>query len=166
MLRALGLLLCLFVWAGGAEACPGGPTASDPLHLLAGRLRTPVTAEVRAGGTVPLALCDGLPGTGNIPFDPSVSILYVADGKRMDLEMRTEGECDTVILVRTPSGRWFFDDDNGAARNARIRLAAPREGRYEIWVGSQEGRACATRLALQTFRSVVRLALVPGAGRI
>lgn len=166
MLRALVALLCLFVWAGEADACPGGPTAADPLHLLAGRLRAPMSAEVRAGGTVPLALCDNLPGTGNIPFDPSVSILYVADKKRMDLEVRTEGTCDTVILLRTPSGRWFFDDDNGGAPNARIRIAAPREGRYEIWVGSAEGRACPTTLTLQTFRSVVRLAAERPTGRI
>lgn len=166
MLRAVGFLLCLFVRAGTADACPGGPTASDPLHLLAEQLRTPVTAEVRAGGTVPLALCDGVPGTGNIPFDPSASIFYIADRERLDLELRTEGACDTVILLRSPTGRWFFDDDNGAARNARIRIAAPREGRYEIWVGSQEGRACASKLTLQTFRSAARLAEARGRGRI
>ncbi len=166
MLRALAGLLCLMVLAGAADACPGAPTAIDPLHVLADRLRTPLTAEVRAGGTVPLELCDGVPGTGNIPFDPSASILYVADRKRMDLEVRTEGACDTVILLRTPTGRWFFDDDNGGERNARIRIAAPREGRYEIWVGSQEGRACETKLSLQTFRSVVRLAETPRLRRI
>ena len=31
----------------------------------------------------------------------------------------------TVLLVRTPSGRWFFDDDNGPEHNARLRLSTP-----------------------------------------
>lgn len=157
------VLLALF-WlalAGGAAACPALGAKDDPLFMTAGRLASPVAAEVRAGGTVLLGLCDGLPGTGNIPFDPSVSIHYVADRKRMDLEFRTLGDCDTVILVRTPSGAWVFDDDNGPGRNARIRLAAPREGRYEIWVGSQGGAACASRLALQTFRGAARNARAP-----
>ncbi len=113
---------------------------------------------MRAGGTVLLASCETIPGSGNIPFDPSVSVFYTADRKRMDLELRTEGLCDTVLLVRTPSGRWFFDDDNGPERNARLRLSTPPEGRYEIWVGSQGGSACTSRLALQTFRANVKLA--------
>jgi hypothetical protein len=81
----------------------------------------------------------------------------------MDLEIRTEGDCDTVLLIRAPSGRWYFDDDNGPGRNARLRLGSAGEGRYEIWVGSNGGRACQTLLALQTFRGKARLAA--GSGR-
>ena len=170
MFRGLVFVAAL-VWGGAAAAvCPGLHSPDKHLYFSARQLMTPKVAEVRAGGTVLLASCEAIPGSGNIPFDPSVSVYYTADRKRMDLELRTEGECDTVLLVRTPSGRWFFDDDNGPARNARLRLSTPPEGRYEVWVGSQGGAACTSQLALQSFRANVRLAreTVPGrrAGRI
>jgi hypothetical protein len=161
MLRAAAAVLGLAIGLGlgqAVAACPAFHNKDKHLHLTARQLATPRIAEVRAGGSVLLGQCPDLPGTGNIPFDPSVSILYVADRKRMDLEFRTEGSCDTVLLLRSPSGRWHFDDDNGQGHNARIRVAAPPEGRWEIWVGSQAGMACTTRLAIQTFRAVTRLA--------
>ncbi len=139
-------------------ACPGLGNDQQQLHYSTRQLVTPKAADVRAGGTVLLGQCETLPGTGNIPFQPSVSIYYRVDRKRMDLEMRTEGDCDTVLLVHTPTGRWFFDDDNGEGRNARLRIGSPAEGRYEIWVGSAAGYACPSRLTLQTFRGTVKLA--------
>ncbi len=158
MLRGF-IVLVLAVWGGAAAAsCPGPSSADKHLFFSARQLVTARVAEVRAGGTVLLASCEAVPGSGNIPFDPSVSIFYTADRKRMDLEVRTEGDCVTVILLRTPLGRWFFDDDNGPGRNARLRLGSPTEGRYEIWVGSQGGFACPARLALQTFRGTVKYA--------
>lgn len=158
MLRGL-LFLVVTLWGAAASAaCPGLHNKDKHLFFTARQLVTPKVAEVRAGGTVLLGQCPHVPGTGNIPFDPSVSVHYVVDRKRMDLEFRTDGPCDATLLLRTPSGRWFFDDDNGEGRNARLRLGSPPEGRYEIWVGSQGGAACRTRLTLQTFRGVVRLA--------
>ena len=158
MLRGIVFIVAL-AWGGAAAAiCPGLQSPDKHLFFSARQLVTPKAAEVRAGGTVMLASCETIPGSGNIPFDPSVSVFYTADRKRMDLELRTEGGCDTVLLVRTPAGRWFFDDDNGPERNARLRLSTPTEGRYEIWVGSQGGSACASRLALQTFRANVKFA--------
>jgi hypothetical protein len=158
MLRLVVFLVFALGLPVAAAACPGLSNKAKNLHFTARQLVAPKVAEVRAGGTVLLGQCDQIPGTGNIPFDPSVSILYVADRKRMDLELRTEGDCDTVLLVRSPAGRWFFDDDNGPGRNARIRIGTPTQGRYEVWVGSNGGVACQTRLALQSFRSVTKYA--------
>lgn len=152
------LVVLLWFWAGVAAACPGMGFQKDELSLSARQLMTPRVATVRAGGTVLLGQCPDLPGVGNIPFDPSASILYVPDRKRMDLELRAEGDCDTVLLLRTPSGRFLFDDDDGGARNARIRVAQPPAGRYTIWVGSRSGSACPARLTLRTLRGVTRYA--------
>lgn len=154
------------LWAGAASAaCPGTQAKDKHQFFSARQLMAPKVTEVRAGGTVLLEYCESIPGVGNIPFDPSVSIHYGVDRKQMDLEFRTEGACDTVLLIRGPSGAWHFDDDNGPGRNARLRLGSPPAGRYEIWVGSNGGEACATRLTLQTFRGSVRLAAWE-AGRI
>ena len=158
MWRLPVLALTLAIWGGGVAACPGMGFLKDELSVTARQLMTPRVATVRAGGTVPLGECAELPGVGNIPFDPNVSLLYVPDRKRMDLELRAEGDCDPVLLVRGPSGRFFFDDDDGGARNARIRLAQPPAARYPIGVGSQGRAACPPRLTLQTFRGVTRYA--------
>ena len=170
---AIALILIAGVAAGWpgppAVACPGLHSKDKHLFFSASQLTRPKVAGVRAGGTVLLGACESLPGTGNIPFEPTIAIHYVADRRARDLEVRTEGDCDTVLLVRTPSGRWFFDDDNGSRHNARIRLGSPPEGRYEIWVGSNAGYACETKLALQSYRARARLAEAvtgPSHGRI
>ncbi len=157
MLRC-GLVLVLLWVAGAAAACPNLGSAAKHQFFSTRQLIDPKVTPVRAGGTVLLEFCETIPGNGNIPFDPSIGIYYTADKKRMDLELRTAGDCDTVLLIRSPSGRWFFDDDNGDGRNARLRIGGPREGRYEIWVGSNGGVACPSLLVLQSFRSVTRLA--------
>lgn len=163
MIRIVLSLLCV-VWGGAALACPGLQPKDKHLFLSAAELAAPKVAKVRAGGTVLLGFCETLPGTGNIPFDPSVSIFYIADRARADLELRTVGACDTVLLIRSPTGKWFFDDDAGGNRNASLRIREPAEGRYEIWVGSQGGYACDTTLVLQAIRTRVRVA--DGARRI
>lgn len=158
MLRWVLALVLFVCGAAAAQACPSLGAKDKHLYFSTRQLVTPKAAQVRAGGTVLLGQCETLPGVGNIPFEPSVSIHYRIDRKRMDLEMRTEGDCDTVLLVHTPSGRWFFDDDNGDGVNARLRIGGPAEGRYEIWVGSAAGHACPSSLTLQTFRGSVKLA--------
>ncbi len=165
MLRAVAVLVAL-LWSGTALACPGLASKDKHQFFSARQLAQAKVTELRAGGTVLLDQCADLPGSGNIPFDPSVAIHYTADRRRMDLEIRTSGACDTVLLLRSPSGRWFFDDDNGPGRNARLRLSTPPEGRYEIWVGSEGGAACQTELRLQTFRSSVSYASGAAAPRI
>ena len=152
----------LWLCSGAAMACPGMGFQKDELSFSARQLATPRVSTVRAGGTVLLGQCPDLPGVGNISFDPSASILYVPDRRKMDLEMRAEGECDPVLLVRAPSGRFFFDDDDGGDRNAHIRLAQPPAGRYSIWVGSRSGVACPARLTLQAVRGVTRYAARKG----
>src|SRR6218665_434209 len=111
------LAVLLWLWAGAAWACPGMGFQRDEITLSARQLTTPRVATVRAGGTVLLGQCPDLPGGGNIPFDPSASILFAPDSRRLDLQVLAQGDCDPVLLVRGPSGRFWFDDDDGGDRN-------------------------------------------------
>jgi hypothetical protein len=151
MIRSF-LSLTFLLWGGMVAACPGLQNKGKHLYVSARQLASPVAAAVRAGGTVILDGCETLPGTGQVPFDPSISVFYVTDRGEADLVFRTEGDCDTVLLVRTPSDRWAFDDDNGGAKNARLRVSNPRQGRYEVWVGTAGSFSCDTNLTLQTVR--------------
>jgi hypothetical protein len=166
-MRGAVLVAAAMLWGGAAAAsCPGLGHRDDATYVTARQLMKTKVSDVRAGGTVPLEICEAVPGAGNVPFEPSVAVHYIVDRKRMDLEVRTAGDCDTVLLLRSPSGRWYFDDDNGDGANARLRLGLPAEGVYEIWVGSQEGRACAARLELQTVKGALRLAVGTGLARM
>jgi hypothetical protein len=152
MLRGIAFVVAL-AWAGAASAaCPGFHDKSDPIHVTDRELGRALAAEVRAGGTVLLGQCPNLPGTGNIPFEPTATIFYVADRRGRALEFAASGPCDPVLLVRSPTGKWFFDDDNGGERNARLRIFGPAQGRYQIWVGSNGGSACAATLTLRSVR--------------
>lgn len=43
---------------------------------------------------------------------------------------------DATLAIRAPDGRWYCDDDSGGALNPLVRFDSPRNGRYQIWVGT------------------------------
>jgi len=43
---------------------------------------------------------------------------------------------DTTLAIRAPDGRWYCDDDSGGGLNPLVRFDSPRNGRYQIWVGT------------------------------
>jgi hypothetical protein len=149
-LGAIALVLAAASVAGRAEACPsdGARVAATPLS--ARQLATPRAAAVRAGGTVVLDACADAPGRGHIPFEPTTVLHFTADLPGRALELRTEGACTPVILVRTARGGWAFGE--GAGREARVILGNPRSGRYAVWVGTSDAFGCDARLVLRSVR--------------
>jgi hypothetical protein len=149
-LGAIALVLAAASVAGRAEACPsdGARVAATPLS--ARQLATPRAAAVRAGGTVVLGACAGAPGRGHVPFEPTTVLHFTADLPGRALELRTEGACTPVILVRTARGGWAFAE--GAGREARVILGNPRSGRYAVWVGTSDVFGCDARLELRSVR--------------
>jgi hypothetical protein len=149
-ISAIALLLAAALAAEPAAACPsdGARVAATPLS--ARQLATPRAAAVRAGGTVVLDACAGAPGRGHIPFEPTTVLHYTADLPGRALELRTEGACTPVILVRTARGGWAFGE--GAGGGARVILANPRSGRYAVWVGTADAFGCDARLQVRSVR--------------
>jgi hypothetical protein len=159
MIRRLAVLVGLvaaFVLPAGlaapAAACPLVTSKTATHHFSSRDLATPRAAAVRAGGTVVLDACADVPGAGHVPFEPSAVIDLAADLRGRGVEIATEPGCDTVLLLRTARGNWYFDAGNGPGRAARLILANPASGRYRIWVGTTDAFGCDTRLTMRTVR--------------
>jgi hypothetical protein len=152
LLRLLAAIVVLGLGGGAALACPGDETRAGAAHLSARQLATPRAAAVRAGGGVVLEACGGLPGRGHLPFAPSAVIHYTADLNGRGLEIRSEGGCRPVLLVRTPRGNWLFGESPERRSEASVLLGNPLTGRYAIWVGTVDAFGCDARLVLRTVR--------------
>ncbi|WP_371157144.1 hypothetical protein [Jannaschia sp. 2305UL9-9] len=60
-------------------------------------------------------------------------------------------DCDSTLLINTPAGNWYYDDDDNGNLDAMISLTAPSSGILDIWVGTADGQYCDAQLRLETF---------------
>lgn len=88
-------------------------------------------------------------------FDPTPALtLEVEAGTR--LTIATQGDVDTVLLVRLPDGYWACDDDGGTELNARLDLhLSTLDGPVSIYAGYYENLL---------FRPSVSVLIDPAAG--
>ncbi|NKX46284.1 hypothetical protein [Roseicyclus persicicus] len=155
MRRVIPCLLAL-AWplAGGigpALACPDPRAVPARWEAATGRdLWSPAVFPVEAGGDTLLSRC-GVGGRGHVRSPPDFLFDLSRMGRYDRLHVRSNADCDTVLLLRDPAGRWHFDDDSGTGRTASLSLADPADGAYAIWVGTYRGRPCRARLTLETF---------------
>jgi hypothetical protein len=54
----------------------------------------------------------------------------------LPLIISASSEGDATLAIRAPDGQWHCDDDSGGGLNPQVRFEAPRNGRYQIWVGT------------------------------
>lgn len=151
MVRALVTLGALLAASAGL-ACPSPAADGGSLHLGSTELARPHTADAIAGGGFDLAACGDVPGAGHVAGHPAFNVYLARAEPRRDLKFRTQATCDTVLLIHTGARRWLFDDDSAGGENAAVRLRAPAEGRYDIWIGTFGPAACRARLIVETVR--------------
>lgn len=107
--------------------------------LRAGFTDDPHLITVRAGGSQPNPLT-GAGCQGSIGFSPDAVVRYTAGV--LPLTFSAAAAQDLSLVVRTPSGRYFCDDDSGEGLNPRIDFEEPESGAYRVWVGTYtEGSA-------------------------
>lgn len=149
MLRMLVTLLCLLPAAVAvASACPQPGASGSKIDMAGTRLATAHRAQVIAGGGVALAACGRLPGEGNVAPHPNFNVM-IAGWRHDPLEFRSEGDCDTVLVVASAGGGWHYDDDGAGNGGARIVIPAPQDGRYDVWVGTFGRGTCRARFVLK-----------------
>ena len=102
--------------------------------LEAGFTPDPFEVKVEAGGNV-----EGNQGGFKqyVSKEPDFRLEYKA-GENVALIFRAKCTADTALLVNLPDGSWLADDDSGGNLNPMIKIAQPKSGRYEIWVGTIE----------------------------
>jgi hypothetical protein len=125
---------------GGTSGCPNyaiANTAFGQHRMIAGQgsYRVP---RITAGGRFPLTNC--FPGTGWRGFTitrPDFRFFYqgVSQSGRITFQL-TSAEVDTVLLINTPDGQWFFNDDSNGTFNSTLTFAPVLEGQYDIWTGA------------------------------
>lgn len=131
--------------ANMAWACPDGNLPAAQQSTLSGsaQISVPMAAESDWSS------CEGLSDvfvTGFGSAAPSLSV-DVADAGG-DVVFGGRGTCDTVMLVRDPSGAYHFNDDGGSASQPLISLAA-QGGAYQVWLGSYgQGSECEGAIAV------------------
>lgn len=102
------------------------------LNLDGGFTPDPTVREVRAGGTSQSGMND-CPGYLNASA-PDLDVVYNGSGA-LNLTFSAASASDVGILVHTPDGRWFCDDDGAEAPlNAKLTVGSTVSGTYSVWV--------------------------------
>ncbi|WP_420396523.1 OmpA family protein [Nioella sp.] len=135
--------------------CPSYAYTGQEVSLTGQQLYTPQRYNVNAGGPTPLATCPS-GGLGYAYAVPHYSFYLSGMEGYQRLEIEVEGQCDTTLLVNTPSTQWYFDDDSRGNLQPLLNLASSDalNGRLDVWVGTYDGATCLGVLELETWEPV------------
>jgi hypothetical protein len=133
-------------WAVAATAmlCVSLPAAAQvnvsqsgtygQVTLRSGFEPDPHSVTLTAGGTIEAGSVNSA-CVGMIARRADFSLRY-RDAGELPLIFSASSEADSTLAIRAPDGRWYCDDDSGGGLNPQVRFDAPRNGRYQIWVGT------------------------------
>ena len=156
----LGLLSALgfSVVATVASACPDVRQNGAYGYYTGNDLYTPKYFRVTAGGNNSLQRgCKSIynklgsdRGEGFFTDQPDFT-LETPGLRGFTLVIAVTSQCDSTLLINTPAGNWYYDDDDNGNLDAMIQLTAPSSGILDIWVGTADGQYCDAQLRLETF---------------
>lgn len=139
---AAALIALATLGAPSAHACPNiqlQPVFGE-IILSAGFLPDPYTRRITAGGRHSIRGCLGFNWPGFVARRPDFSLYWTGTSRRMSIYVETRA--DSVLLINAPDLSWSYNDDiNLQAGDLRsgITFINPRQGRYDIWIGSYDG---------------------------
>jgi hypothetical protein len=143
--RLLGLLAVSAALLSGPTAAQAQNPRLEPTYgsvsLRVGFTPDPYTVTVTSGG--PIQTNRG--GVRSwVASAPDFRLHYTAGS--LPLTFRVESPGDTTLLIVTPDGDWYANDDDDGSLNPRLTFRNPQSGRYDVWVGSfsENGSARAT----------------------
>jgi hypothetical protein len=146
-----GALLGGSVAAARAD-CPDALGGAPGITLTAAQLASGDRdfAARFAAGPLDSGACPQTIRVGYFNRAPSVNLTLTGTTATGVLRVNlrtTDDSCDPVVLLATPDGQWFNDDDSGRNTghhwNTLIEVPASRDGVYRIWLGHYHGdRTC------------------------
>lgn len=104
------------------------------VNLRAGFTPDPYTKRIVAGGSVSASRAKA-GCAGKVSAAPDFQVFYDRAGDA-DLTFKVVSDDDTTLLINTPNGRFYCDDDSGGDLNPKVVITNPQNGRYDIWVGT------------------------------
>lgn len=122
-----------------ATACPDRMLAASygEAFLEEGFLPDPWHTHVTAGGRADLSPCFEEGWAGHVADAPDLDVQYITSGAS-DLVFFVQSAADTVLLVATSDGRWWYDDGRGAGDGSpAVAVEHATSGVYSVWIGSR-----------------------------
>jgi hypothetical protein len=114
----------------------------------------------QASGTTHASQCPDVPGNAFFNASATYALHWNnggLSGPGNRLRIRTNDNnngrsCDTALLIRDPSGQYFFNDDiSGSDFNARLNLGNAQTGLYHIFLGTFAGNTCNANLVFMRY---------------
>lgn len=141
--------------ATSAIACPDPTEWGDQFSFTGNELYNRHSFPVVAGGGNSIQSCPIRfltdRGPGYVTRSPDFTF-DIAGLQRYELVFDVESNCDNILVLNTGMGAWFYDDDDGGGHDASIHLTRPKDGLFDIWIGTfEEGRDCDATLYVETF---------------
>jgi hypothetical protein len=130
---AVAAALCVSLPAQ-AQVNTGQSGAYGQVTLTSGFEPDPHSVTLTAGGDVEASSVDA-DCVGMIARRADFTLRYREAGE-LPLIISASSEADATLAIRAPDGQWHCDDDSGGGLNPQVRFEAPRNGRYQIWVGT------------------------------
>ncbi|MBL4811104.1 MAG: peptidase S1 [Rhodobacteraceae bacterium] len=120
-----------------ALACPDWEAEpySGQVDLHAGFTPDPYVRNVTAGGSTNMVNCFNGGFAGFVADRPDFDLFW--SGSSSQLTIAVESNVDTILLINAPDGSWHYSDDYRGT-NPAIVFNKPREGLYDVWVGSYD----------------------------
>jgi len=119
--------------SASAQNVAGSPTYGS-VTLQSGFRPDPYQVNLSSGGSVDAHTLGGT-CTGMIATSPDYRLSYSAGS--YPLAISVNSAADTTLVVNTPDGVWWCDDDGGVnGMNPSIVFQKPQSGQYDIWVGT------------------------------
>ncbi len=135
-----------------AAACPDPANYQNIRQVSAEELYRPRRFGVQAGGPINLGNCRSVPGVGWVASGPDLRLILSSNPRGRRLEIRVVSACDAVLLVNSPSGIWFFDDDSNGNLDPKFSINNARRGAWDIWIGRLgRSESCDAELVVETF---------------
>ena len=129
-------------WGGQGEVIPEGLDYTlDPnfgeTELAAGFMPDPFEIDITSGGVIDVrAMNYGSGCAGYATREPDFRVRWSGESNTLYVyfEAEEEGQ-DATLVINDPEGNWICNDDYYEL-NPLIRMDAPLQGQYDIWVGS------------------------------
>lgn len=115
------------------------------------------TYQLTAGGSASLRDCPNTTGRGYVEQAANLSILLsdIASDTGW-LQFSVTANCDTTLLVNTPTTIWYFDDDSNGRLQPRLMVPnteafnGTEGGRLDVWVGTfEQAESCDATLQVE-----------------
>ena len=142
MKRLTAFLAAMAVVALSAPGYAQNWTA-NPLYgtysLTTGFTPDPQSVQVAAGGRDSARqLVNGCVGYVNA-VQPDVRLYFQGGYNYSALHIYVFANTDTTLMVRTPTGQWYCNDDGSRGLNPLVSVSPQQSGQYDIWVGTYSG---------------------------